>query len=188
MFFQGDSIPHETMRRLADRLEQLGVPYAVVGAMAVNAHGARRTTDDVDILVTREGFEHFKKELAGKEYERVQGRSRRFVDKVNGGSLDFLIAGLFPGSGRPGPVAFPDPATVSEEIEKLRVIRLPELIELKLAARRFYDFGDVVALIRVHNLDESFADRLHESVRRDYMECLEEKRREDSYESRQTED
>jgi len=56
---------------------------------------------------------------------------------------------------------------------------------LKLAARRFQDFGDVVALIRVHQLDEAFAKRLHPSVRRDFIECLDEKRREEEYEARE---
>ena len=40
-------------------------------------------------------------------------------------------------------------------------------------------------MIRFNDLDESFADRLHESVRQDYIECLEEKRREDEYDARQ---
>ena len=62
-----------------------------------------------------------------------------------------------------------------------RVVNLPTLIQLKLAARRHKDFGDVVELIRFNDLDESFAKRLHPSVRRDYIECLEEKRREDEY-------
>ena len=57
--------------------------------------------------------------------------------------------------------------------------------DLNLAAQRYRDFGDVVELIRCNNLDESFADRLHPTVRQDYIECLEEKRREDEYEARQ---
>ena len=40
-------------------------------------------------------------------------------------------------------------------------------------------------LIRFNDLDESFADRLHPSLRRDYIECLEEKRREEEYEARE---
>lgn len=56
---------------------------------------------------------------------------------------------------------------------------------LKLAARRPKDSGDVIELIRVHNLDESFRDQLHPAVHRDYIACLEEKRREDEYEERQ---
>ena len=38
--------------------------------------------------------------------------------------------------------------------------------------------------LRFNGLDESFAGRLHPSVRGDYAECLEEKRREDEYEAR----
>ncbi len=64
-------------------------------------------------------------------------------------------------------------------------VNLPTLIQLKLAARRYRDFGDVVELIRQNELDESFAEQLHASVRRDYIECLGEKRREDEYELRQ---
>jgi hypothetical protein len=56
---------------------------------------------------------------------------------------------------------------------------------LKLAARRYRDFGDVVELIRFNQFDKSFAERLHPSVRGDYIECLEEKRREDEYEERE---
>jgi hypothetical protein len=42
----------------------------------------------------------------------------------------------------------------------------------------------VVELIRHNNLDESFAERLDKSIRSDFIECLEEKRREDDYEAR----
>ena len=115
-----------------------------------------------------------------KDYEPTD-RPRRFTDRTNGVTLDILVTGLFPGLGKPGPIAYPDPAVVSEVIDQVRVIDLPTLIQLKLAARRYQDFADVVKLIEFNNLDESFADRLHESVRRDYIECLEEKRREDEY-------
>ena len=51
MFFQKRSQQHQAMRRLARRLKKAGIPYALMGAMAVNAHGAERTTRDVDILL-----------------------------------------------------------------------------------------------------------------------------------------
>jgi hypothetical protein len=107
------------------------------------------------------------------------------VDKVNKVGIDFLVTGRFPGGGRPGPIAYPEPAAVSQEIEKVQVVNLKTLVELKLAARRHKDFGDVVELIRFNDLDESFSLNLHPSVRRDYIECLEEKRREDDYEARE---
>jgi hypothetical protein len=62
---------------------------------------------------------------------------------------------------------------------------LVALVQLKLAARRHRDFADVVSLIGTHDLDESFAEKLDPSVRGDYIECLEEKRREDEYEARE---
>ena len=74
---------------------------------------------------------------------------------------------------------------VSEMIEKKRVVNLVTLIQLRLAARRYYDFGDVAQLIRVHRLDEAYLKKLHPSVHRDFIECLEEKRREDEYEARE---
>lgn len=65
------------------------------------------------------------------------------------------------------------------------MLTLPHLIQLKLAARRYYDFGDVVFLIRTHNLDESFLHQLHPSVKADFIECLAEKRRADEYLARE---
>ena len=185
MFFQGRDEVHKSMRRLAKRLERAGIPYAVVGGMAVFAHKYRRTTADVDVLLTPEGFAEFRARFVAKNYRQQQGRSRRFVDKVNQVEVDFLVTGLFPGRGVPGPIAYPDPSLVAQEIEKVRVINLKTLVELKLAARRHQDFADVVNLIGFNGLDESFADRLHPSVRLDYIECLEEKRRNDEYEARE---
>lgn len=185
MFFRGRGREHQCMRRLARNLKKVGVPYAIMGGMAVNAHGAERTTRDVDVLLTSEGLERFQQVFVGSGYDRVAGRPRRFVDRRNGVAVDVLVTGRFPGSGRPGPIALPDPAEVSEEIDKIHVLNLTMLIQLKLAARRHYDFGDVASLIRVHNLDESFKDQLDPAVQGDFIECLEEKRREDEYEARE---
>jgi hypothetical protein len=184
IFFDGSSPVHQTMRRLDAQLRQAGISYAVMGGMAVNAHGARRTTDDLDVLLTAQGLEQFRKLFVGSAYDQSPKRSRRFLDRENGVSIDILVTGHYPGRGGPGPFAFPDPSDASEEIKQIRVVTLVQLIQLKLAARRHYDFGDVVYLIRVHGLDESFADRLHPSVRGDYIECLEEKRRDDEYDAR----
>lgn len=184
MFFDGSAPVHQTMRRLAEQLRQAGIPYAVMGGMAVNAHGARRTTQDLDVLLTPQGLDQFRQQFVGTAYDQAPNRSRRFVDRQNKVTVDVLVTGHYPGRGGPGPFAFPDPDEASEEIDQIRVVSLVQLIQLKLAARRYYDFGDVVFLIRVHNLDESFADRLHASVHSDYIECLEEKRREEEYEAR----
>jgi hypothetical protein len=185
LFFEGRGREHQTLRRLVQRLEKAKISYAIVGAMAVNAHGAERTTKDVDVLVTQEGLDLFRLRYVGKSYDPVPERPRRFVEKRSKVSIDFLVTGRFPGSGKPGPVAFPHPDEASQRIKNAKVVTLPQLIQLKLAARRHQDFGDVVFLIRIHDLDESFLEKLHPSVRDDFIECLEEKRREDEYEARE---
>jgi hypothetical protein len=183
MFFEKRSPQCRTMRRLARRLEGAGIPYAVMGAMALNAHGAECVTSDVDVLLTPTGLESFCRAFVPRLYGTFAGRPRRFVDHKNGVTVDCLVTGHYPGWGRPGPIAFPDPAVASEVIDAVRVLTLPQLVELKLAARRYVDFGDVVLLIRVHDLDESFLPRLRPSVHRDFLVCLEEKRLEDEGEA-----
>lgn len=185
MFFQKSDPVHKTLRRTIKNLEKAKIPYALVGGMAVNLHGYRRTTNDVDILLTPEGLAEFQKRFVPKHYDVVSRHPRRFTDRKNQVMIDFLVKGRYPGAGQPGPIAYPDPAAVRVRIENIEVINLAVLIELKLAARRFQDFADVVSLIRAHQLDESYQDRLHPSVRSDFIECLEEKRREDEYEARQ---
>jgi hypothetical protein len=186
MFFQKRDPVHQAMRRTARRLEKAGISYAIMGAMAVNAHGAERTTNDVDVLLTKEGLDRFRREFVGKFYDPVPGRSRRFVERKSGVGVDVLLTGHYPGRGGPKPFAFPDPDEASEEIERTRVVTLSQLVQLKLAAGRYYDLGDVTFLIRVHDLDESFLEKIHQSVRRDFLGCLdearEEKRREEEYE------
>jgi len=179
MFFQSKDPVHQALRRLIRRLDKARIAYAVMGAMAVNLHGARRTTDDVDILLTGADLERFRQEIVPKYYSPIVGRTRRFRERKSGILLDVLVTGKFPGSGKPGPFAFPDPARACEEIKNIKVITLPHLI------RRYYDFGDVVHLIRVHNLDEAFLKKIHPSVKQDFIECLEEKRREDEYETQE---
>jgi hypothetical protein len=187
MFFQGTDAVHQTMNKIAADLEKAQIPYAIVGGMAVNAHRHGRTTDDVDVLLTPEGFAKFRSLFVPKTYGKLPKRSKRFVDPSNGITFDILVTGLFPGTGKPGPIAYPDPAAVSQIMERIRVVDLPTLVQLKLAARRHQDFADVVNLIRVHNLDQSFQAKLHPAVHRDFIECLEENRREEEYEARQDE-
>jgi hypothetical protein len=153
--------------------------------MAVLAHRHRRTTNDVDILLTPQGFGEFQRIFVPKYYAHMPKRPRRFVDRANDVTIDILVTGLFPGTGKPGPISYPNPTEVGQTIDKIRVLNLVTLVQLKLAARRYQDFADVVNLIRSNNLEESFTKDLHPSVHGDFVECLEEKRREEEYEARE---
>lgn len=186
-FKKGRDPANVSLRRLLRRLAKAGIPYAVMGGLAVYAHGYRRFTDDVDILLTPAGLAEFRRLFVPKSYQPVPGRRRRFLDLQNQVPVDILVTGLHPGFGPPGPITFPDPLAVRAEIDSIHYVNLPTLIQLKLAARRHQDFGDVVNLIRENNLDESFLENLHPSLKQDYIECLEEKRREDEYVVREEE-
>ena len=177
-FFERDSAVHRALNRIARRLDELKVPYAISGGMALNEHGYGRTTDDVDILVTREGLHRIHAELEGLGYVPPFAGSKNLRDVHEGVRIEFLIAGDYPGDGKPKPVAFPDPAVASVELNGIRVLGLVPLIELKLAsgmtnALRLKDLGDVQELMKILGLDRSFAERIHPFVRPKFIEFCE---------------
>jgi hypothetical protein len=173
MHFEERSAVHRAMHKIAKRLDDLRIPYAIVGGMALFLHGFRRFTEDVDLLVTREGLQEAHRQLEGKGYLPPFSGSKQLRDTENGVRIEFLVTGDFPGDGKPKPVAFPDPADVSDEKRGLRVVQLPKLIELKLASGmtnpgRLKDLSDVQELIRVLSLPADLALQLNPFVRDQY--------------------
>lgn len=173
--FQRDDSVFKTLRKIARRLETLGVPYAVAGGMSLDAHGFRRLTVDVDILVTREGLKRIHEGLEGLGYMPPFAGSKNLRDTEHGVRVEFLIAGEFPGDGKSKPVAFPDPGQVNVEINGVRYLSLPALVELKLASGmtnlgRLKDLADVQELIKALVLPADFADQLNPYVRDKYLE------------------
>jgi hypothetical protein len=173
--FQRDDQVFKTLRKIALRLESIHVPYAVAGGMALEAHGFRRLTVDVDILVRRDGLKTIHEELEGLGYIPPFAGSKNLRDTENGVRVEFLIAGEFPGDGKPKPVAFPDPAQVGVEISGVRYLSLPALVELKIASGmtnlgRLKDLADVQELIKAVTLSADFAEQLNPYVRDKYLE------------------
>jgi hypothetical protein len=167
---------HDTMRRLAQTFGDLGIPFAIAGAMAANAHGHRRTTADVDVLVRREDLVRFKNRSIGHGWLDLFEGSKGFRDTSNGVKVDVLIVGDYPGDGRPKPVSFPAPETVREvHGEGVPYINLVSLLELKIAsgmtaAHRLQDLADVIQLIRVNALPQDYSERLNPFVRAKFDE------------------
>lgn len=174
-FFMRTDAVHRTLREVTRRLEELGIPYAVAGGMALVAHGYDRTTVDVDILVTADGLKATHEHLAGRGFVPPFDGSRNLRDAETGVRVEFLVAGQFPGDGKPKPVAFPPPEQVAVAIDGIRYVSLPKLIELKLASGlshpgRLRDLADVQELIRILKLPVAFGDQLDESVRAKFHE------------------
>lgn len=169
-FFMRDDPVHESLRRITGKLEQLSIPYAVVGGMALVAHGYGRTTEDVVLLVTPEGLEEVHKSLDGLGYVPPFPGASQLRDTQKGVRIEFVVTGRYPGDGKPKPIPFPSPLDVAVEIDGIRYVALPVLIELKLASGmtnpgRLRDLADVQELIRVLGLPADYAAKLHPYVR-----------------------
>jgi hypothetical protein len=174
-YFMNQSPVQGAARAIARQLEQLGIDYAIAGALALAAHGLVRATEDVDVLIDRDGLARFKEACLGKGYVNLRPGGKAVRDTAHGVRIDFLIQGDFPGDGRPKPVAFPEPRQASTSAGDLRVLTLSSLIELKLASgmtapHRLQDLADVLRLISILGLPREFADQVHPYVQGKFRE------------------
>lgn len=177
-FFMGEGKVHTTLRRLARRLEDENIPYAVIGGMALFLHGFARETLDVDLILTPEGLKEFHDKLVGRGYlPAFAGASKTFKDTATSVKVEVTTTGEDPG-GKPGPIVFPDPETASVERQSIQVIALEKLIDLKLisgltASYRLRDLADVQDLIIHLGLPLELAERLDQSVQAEYRRLWE---------------
>ena len=175
-FFMGQGDVYRTLKRLAERLDGEGIPYALIGGLALARHGLVRMTQDVDILLTAAGLAAFKERCVGRGYVLAfAGAHKTFRDTETGVRIEVITSGEYPGDGLPKPVVFPAPDEAAEEREGIHVVGLEKLIELKLASglsapHRLRDLADVQDLIEAVQLHLALADKLDASVRDKYVE------------------
>lgn len=175
-FMMEQSPIHDTMRRLAKAFNDLEIAFAIAGAMAANAHGHRRTTADVDVLIRREDLLRFKEHWIGRGWLDLFEGSKGFKDTQNGVKVDVLIVGDYPGDGKPKPISFPTPESVREIRDvNLPYLNLKSLLELKVAsgmtaAHRPRDLDDVIQLIRINALPLDYSSQLNPYVREKFIE------------------
>jgi hypothetical protein len=178
-YFMGEGTINKTLERLSKDLDERGIDYMVIGAVALLAHGYPRFTEDIDLVMTADGLNKFHDELIGLGYTPAfPGARKRLRSTRDGVSIEVMTTGEYPGDGRPKPVSMPDPAEASTAIDGVRFVTLEKLIELKLAsgisaADRLKDLADVQELIKIRKLDADFAVRLDPYVRAKYLELEE---------------
>jgi hypothetical protein len=173
-FFMGQADVQRALVRIAETLDRLEIPYAVMGAMALNEWGYRRVTVDVDLLLTAEGLARLKAAVLGRGYLEKFPGSRGVRDVTNNVTIDVVLTGEYPGDGKPKPVAFPDP-TQAVRGERVALLPLRTLVELKLASgisapHRLKDLADVLEVIRALELPRELGQQLDPSVREKYDE------------------
>ena len=174
-YFMGEGTINKTLARLANDLDQRGIDYMVIGAIALLAHGYPRFTEDIDLVMTSEGLQKFHDELVGLGYTPAFSGARKRLRSTDGVSIEVMTTGEFPGDGKPKPVSMPRPNEASIEIDGIRFVTLEKLIELKLASGmsapdRLKDLADVQELIKLKHLDADFALKLDPYVRPKYLE------------------
>ena len=174
-YFLGSSPIQKAAADIARRLEALDIDYAIAGALCLAAHGVIRATEDVDILISREGLDRFKREWLGRGYFALRPGGKAVRDAVNGVKVDFLIAGDYPGDGKPKPVRFPEPGAVAVDAGPFRIVSLARFLELKLASgmtapHRLQDLADVQRLIAAAKLRRDLGDSLDLYVREKFYE------------------
>jgi len=174
-YFMGEGTINKTLARLANDLEQRGIDYMVIGAIALLAHGYPRFTEDIDLVMTSEGLQKFHDELVGLGYTPAFSGAKRLRSTTDGVPIEVMTTGEFPGDGKPKPVSMPRPVEASIEIDGIKFVTLEKLIELKLASGisapdRLKDLADVQELIKIKRLGADFALRLDPYVRAKYLE------------------
>ena len=175
-FFMGEGILNEVLRKITKDLEKKGIDYNLIGAVALNQYGYRRFTEDIDLLLSREGLEKFRNELVGLGYRPAfEGATKKFRTTAENVTVEIITTGEFPGDGKPKPVVFPNPAESETEIDGIKTLSLEKLIELKLASgmtapHRLKDLADVQEVIKIKNLTSDFAEKLNPFVREKFLE------------------
>jgi hypothetical protein len=178
LHFEKENKVFESLRRITKKLDELGIPYAVVGGMALFHHGYRRFTDDVDLLVTKDDLKTIHEKLEGLGWNPAFTGSKHLKDAQTGVKVEFLTTGDYPGDGKPKPVSFPDPKNSFVTIDGMNFIDLHHLVEMKLASgmsniNRMKDLTDVMEIIKFVPLPAEFVEKINPYVQHKFVELWE---------------
>ncbi len=153
------------LHRVAHLLREQDVDFAVIGGLALAAHGAPRATIDLDLLVGGENSERLHEILAALGYQSLH-RTENVANYASRDPADGRIDVLFVRRPRGRAILARARALPILDRGDLRVVDASDLIGLKVQsssndpARRRTDMADIEQLLRcAPNLD---LDRVRE--------------------------
>lgn len=162
------------IKALDHLIQAVGCEAVLAGGWAVWRHGfLGRVTQDVDVLLASEQVDPFLRAAAVSGFDvlpQPPGRWPKLVHRETQIRVDILPEGQRPGTpAHPAPTTLPHPSSAGASGTMLRYITLPVLVELKLAAGRPRDEGDVAELIRANPGSVEMVRRHLVSVHPDYV-------------------
>lgn len=174
----------QALTELRDAFQREGIPFAVIGALAMRQHGYIRHTEDIDIVTTSEGLNRIHSRLVGRGLRpRAEGMRKRLRDPKHKVDLDVLQSGEYAGADG-SPVRYPDPASEAFVAmdDGIRYATLPALLAFKIASgvwgKRPRDLADAQELVKANGLAEDYASKLPEALRSRYLELVKASREE----------
>jgi hypothetical protein len=174
LYFEQQSAVHTTMRRFAQRLEQLAIEYVIAGDLCMFFHGYRRFTEVVEALVTADGLAAIHRHLIENGYLRVPESDKSIRDIENGVRITLVVSGNCVRVGSSQTIVIPRPAEVRKIIDGIPFVDVAPLIELKFAfgdaSHRIRHIADIQELIRHLNLPIEFVDQLPPNRRKRFEE------------------
>jgi hypothetical protein len=134
----------EVAKEASERLRARGVPHALVGGLAVAAHGFERYTKDVDLLVPSDRRDVLKTASRSTLYRldfRPSAPLRGVSYHRRGVAVDVMLP--------LAPAAFLDAELGVPRAGEVPVLPAPALVYMKLVSGRAKDDADVVELLKV---------------------------------------
>ncbi|GET36593.1 nucleotidyltransferase family protein [Microseira wollei] len=100
LFFRQQGRVYQTLQNISQSLSKAGIDYAIIGGMALVTYGYVRATQDVDLLLSKEGLEAFRKALVGRGFvPAFPGATKMFRDTQTNVRVEIITTGEFPGDG-----------------------------------------------------------------------------------------
>ena len=149
--------PMNAAEVLKTGVEQIKLPFLVIGGFAVLAHGYQRTTMDLDLLVRRTHAAQWTEALGRIGYDLVQETTQRTRFRSSHGGIDVDLMyvtdetfdGMFTASV---PTQFQGVTVKVPSLEHLLALKL-HVAKQELRHRRLYDWDDMVSLVVQNKID-----------------------------------
>jgi predicted nucleotidyltransferase len=158
----------DVVRQLAELLEERGIPYAVMGGLAVRVHGIPRPTHDVDltIKIKREELEELYAAVEELGYSVPETYRGGWIDQVAGMPLvkfrlhvmgHAIDIDIFLAESQFQLKLLSRRQQLTIEEKSLWIVSPEDLILLKLLASRTRDFADIGDILFTQGtLDEAY--------------------------------